>query len=320
MTPQYDEVFLTLCICTHNRAESLREMMSTIAAQESCGAPFEILVIDNHSSDQTRDVVKAFSTRSPVRYLYEERLGLSHARNRALDEFRGRYLIFTDDDVRLSGNWLKSFARAICEHPEADYFGGKVLPEWRSGKPAWLGERPLALLDGLLCWFDLGDETRSFRDSDGGPIGASFAVSRRLVTRIGAFNVDLGCVGRMRGRGEESDWIARARSAGATGVYVADAVCRHRVDEKSLTLKGLFDYGVHSGRAARVLLRSAERPRSTAFASFAVRGIWQLLRGRGDRFRQCVINMGVVWGGLLAEREAPAHARRAPSSEIHIGR
>jgi GT2 family glycosyltransferase len=299
---------ITLCICSFNRAESLRRTLESVAAQQECEGPVEILVIDNNSSDHTREVVAEFSDRVALRYVFEQDQGLSRARNRALKEFRGRYLLFTDDDVRLAPDWIKSFEAAIVAYPDADYFGGRILPDWVGEKPAWIAERPLHLIDGLLGWMDLGVETRPFGANESGPNGASFAFSRRLADRVGLFGADLGCVGRMRGRGEESDWIARARALGARGVYVGAAACWHRVDGASLTLRRLFSYGVHSGRAIQKIRGDEGDSAIYRFASFAVRGLWQLLRGRGDRFRQCVINMGIVFGAAAASRvsgEAP---------------
>ena len=303
------DIFISVCICSYNRAESLRCMLDSLAAQEGVERAIEILVVDNNSNDHTRQVIEAFSSRIAVRYVFECRQGLSHARNRALHEFRGRYLLFTDDDVRLAPDWLAAYERALLTYPQAEFFGGRVLPDWRDAKPDWISETPLPLIDGLLCWFDLGDETRLLSKSDATPIGASFGFSRALANRVGSFDIDLGCVGDTRGRGEESEWIARAIALGAQGLYVGSAVCLHRYDRKFLTLARLFDHGVHSGRAHRIISAKEDRPKLVRIASFGVKGLWQLLRGRRDRFSQCVINMGVVYGAWLESRD-----RRTPQA------
>lgn len=275
-------------------------MLKSLVDQESFDLDCETIVIDNNSTDHTRAIVEDISRRTPIRYVHEAEQGLSHARNRALKESRGHYLLFVDDDVELAQGWLAAYREAMLNHCEADFFGGKILPDWRGDRPAWVGEKPLPLIDGLLCWLDLGDETRRFVSTESGPFGASFGFTRLLADRVGCFDGSLGCVGRARGRGEESDWIARARAKGAIGVYVANAVCFHRVDDGSLSLSGLFVYGVHSGRAS-CFMKCGERDYDVFhFFSFAARGLWQLLRGRGDRFRQCVVNMGIVIGEKLA--------------------
>lgn len=275
-------------------------MLKSLVDQESLDLDCEVIVIDNNSTDHTRAIVEEISRHVPIRYVYEARQGLSHARNRALKEFLGNYLLFADDDVDLAQGWLAAYREAMFSHCEADFFGGRILPEWCGNRPTWVGEKPLPLIDGLLCWLDLGDETRRFLNTESGPFGASFGLTRRLADRVGYFNGSLGCVGRARGRGEESDWIARARAKGAIGVYVANAVCFHRVDAGSLSLSGLFVYGVHSGRASCIMKCGDRDYDLLHFFSFAARGLWQLLRGRGDRFRQCVVNMGIVFGLKLA--------------------
>lgn len=287
---------LSIAICTLNRAESLRAMLRSLEAQH-LPAIHEVLLIDNGSTDHTREVIDGFPS-LPIRYLVEERRGLAHARNLALATFSGDHLLFLDDDVRLAPDCVAHYAAAIASRPDADFFAGRILPDWPGAAPAWAQAGPLPLLDGVLVWIDLGLTSRALADDDPGPFGASFAVSRRLVDRVGAFDTSLGAKGARRGRGEETEWFARARRFGAQGVYVGDALCHHRVDMKRLGLLPLFEYGVESGAAYRRIVGTPLRGSVLRFASFALRGAVQFCRGRGDRFRQCVINMGIEYDAL----------------------
>ncbi|MCX7899739.1 MAG: glycosyltransferase family 2 protein [Methylocystis sp.] len=291
MTPR---PVLSICVCTYNRAEDLRALLASIEAQQK-NFTCELIVIDNNSTDETPSVVASFSGR--IRHVFEGRQGLSHARNRALQEFSGDYLLFIDDDVRLAPNFLANYHRAIESFPDYDYFGGRIVPDWPDEPPRWARGRPLSLIDGLLVWLDHGDVVRAFEEGEAGPFGASFALSRRLIDRVGSFSTQLGCVGATRGRGEETEWVKRARAMGARGVYVGDALCHHRVDPARLRLRALFDYGVASGASHQIICGERRGSRSRLCA-FALRGLAQLLRGRGDRFRQCVINMGIEFDAL----------------------
>jgi glycosyltransferase involved in cell wall biosynthesis len=87
--------------------------------------PLEVLIVDNNCTDDTNQIVETFHVRLPVRFVTERRQGLAHARNRAVTEFRGDVLLFTDDDVRLEPGWLAAYQDAIRRFPDADYFGGK---------------------------------------------------------------------------------------------------------------------------------------------------------------------------------------------------
>ena len=120
-------------------------------------------------------------------------------------------------------------------------------------KPRWIRDEPLPLIDGVLNWFDYGVETRPYRSSDQGPVGGSFGVRRRLLERLGRFRVDLGRIGAGLGRGEETEFLDRARQIDAKGIYVGQSLCWHMIDRRRLSLAMLFRYGIASGRALRSL-------------------------------------------------------------------
>ena len=217
---------ISICICTYNRSESLWRTLDSLAHQDDINSiAVEVLVVDNNCTDDTPKVIEAFREKLPIRRVTETRQGLAHARNRAIAEFKGDVLLFTDDDMYLTPGWLAAYHDAINIYPDADYFGGRILPDWGKFKPRWILDEPLPLIDGVLCWFDFGVETRPYRSSDQGPVGGSFAVRRRLFERLGSFRVDLGRVGTGLGRGEETEFINRAKQIGAKGIYVGQALC-----------------------------------------------------------------------------------------------
>ena len=288
---------ISVCICTYNRAKMLRRTLVSLAVQNYDNrAISEVLIIDNNCSDETVNVVEEFQERLPIRRVIESQQGLAHARNRAVAEFRGDVLLFTDDDVRFGTGWLAAYQDAIRRFPAADYFGGRILPDWEEAKPWWVGDEPLPLIDGVLVWFDHGSETRLIGSTEPPPFGASFAIRRQLFDRIGVFRVDLGTGGTGLGRGEETELLIRARKAGAHGVYVGEAVCFHAYDRARLTAAALYRYGIASGRSHNAI---ADRPHHGSYGTaawFVVRGMVQMLKGRGDRFRQCIINAGIEMG------------------------
>ena len=256
----------------------------------------EMLVVDNNCTDDTVKVVDAFQERLPIRRVTESRQGLAHARNRAVADFRGEVLLFTDDDVRIGAGWLTAYRAAIRRFPDADYFGGRILPEWGEAKPRWIGDDPLPLIDGVLVWFDHGAETRRFEMTEAPPFGASFAIRRRLFDKIGVFRSELGTGGTGLGRDEETEFLMRARNVGAQGVYVGEALCFHAYDPKRLGLAALYRHGIASGRSGNAIAERPHRGGYGAAALFVVRGIFQILKGRGDRFRQCIIRAGIEMG------------------------
>jgi glucosyl-dolichyl phosphate glucuronosyltransferase len=288
---------ITVCICTYNRSESLRRTLDSLARQNNTNLDtIEVLVVDNNCSDDTMDVVQTFRERLPIRRVTENRQGLAHARNRAVAEFRGGLLLFTDDDVRLGPGWLAAYQDAICRFPSADYFGGRILPDWGQAKPRWISGEPLSLIDGVLVWFDRGSETRPFLATDPPPFGANFAVRRSLFEKIGRFRVDLGTGGLGLGRGEETEFVLRARETGAHGLYVGEALCFHSYDPQRLRLRQLYYYGISSGKSHNAIFALPDRGSYWTAGLFLLRGLHQAAKGRGDRFRQCIINAGIQVG------------------------
>jgi glycosyltransferase involved in cell wall biosynthesis len=256
----------------------------------------EVVVVDNNCTDNTPKVVDVFRERLPIRRVSESRQGLAYARNRAVAEFRGDAIVFTDDDVRLGTGWLAAYEDAIRCFPGAGYFGGRILPDWGSKKPRWIGDEPLPLIDGLLVWFDHGTETRPFERTEPPPWGASFAIRRQLFDKIGVFRVDLGTGGTGLGRGEETEFLMRARGTGAQGVYVGEALCFHAYDRSRLTPTALYRYGIACGRSHNAIMARPNCGSYPAAAWFVLRGLYQAVRGHGDRFRQCIINAGIQVG------------------------
>ena len=165
----------------------------------------------------------------------------------------------------------------------------------------------LALLDGVLVWYDHGTETRPYSCGEEPPFGASFAVRRSLLEAMPGFRSDLGCRGSSRGRGEETEFLQRCIAAGVPGVYVGRALCWHKVDDRRLTLPALYRYGIESGRAHKAIAGSAASGSVVRVPLHIARGLAQLLKGRGDRFRQCVINAGI---------EVGMRGTKLPASEV----
>ena len=293
---------LSVCICTYNRAQSLARTLDTLAAQNGVDwATVEVIVIDNNCTDDTRDIVAAAAARLPVRRVIEQAQGLANARNRALAVSRGRWIIFTDDDVLLEQDWLRSYNEAFDEFPEANIAAGRIVPLWKQGRPGWFKGQQLDLMNGVLVWYDRGTDVRVMAPSDPEPFGANFAMRRALVERIGVFDPGLGMHGRKLGRGEDTEFFIRAKAAGAKGIYVGRALCYHPVEADRLSLPALYRYGVASGRAYRTIMNPLESGSRLKGAAFLARGMLQLLKGRGDRFRQCVIHAGIQAGLISHE-------------------
>jgi glycosyltransferase involved in cell wall biosynthesis len=285
----------TLALCTYNRAGLLADALASLAACSAPEAGWELLLVDNNSSDGTKAVAESFCGQLPLRYVFEPKQGLAIARNRALSECQGDTLLFTDDDLLFDPDWLIAYERAFATQPAADWFGGRIRPHWPEGPPKWLRDESMALIAGLMVRYDLGGEDRPYESVDPLPFGASFAIRRNVFERIGPFRADLGVRGDVPGRGEEADYLLRVLRAGMSGSYVGTSSAWHRQDPQRFQWSYLYRFGIQKGIAELRMnppdpIARGARGREIGYG---LKAVVQLLKGRGDRARQCVINMGI---------------------------
>src|SRR5687767_29625 len=209
---------VSVVLSTYNRADRLALALEALLSQTG-GVSYEIIVVDNNSSDHTAVVVAgmAAGSRSRVRYAFEPRQGLSHGRNTGIALARAPIVAFTDDDVRVASDWIGQLKHTFDAHPEIDYVGGQILPHWLAPPPAWLTQAhwaPLALQD-------YGDKPLvSGRERAVCLVGANLAFRRRVFDLVGLFTPALGRVKDGIGSTEDHDMQLRAWRAGMRGLYV----------------------------------------------------------------------------------------------------
>jgi glycosyltransferase involved in cell wall biosynthesis len=231
MSEQFD---ISVIISTYNRCDMLPAAIESVLAQDASGINYEVIIVDNNSTDKTREVVESFITRghANVRYVFEGQQGLSHARNAGIATARAPLVAFTDDDVRAASNWIVSIKRAFDEHPEVDFVGGKVLPQWLGEPPAWLTHKhwsPLAIVD-------YGDEP-FYVDTQKQYclVGANLAFRREVFEHVGLFEPDLQRVKDGVGSMEDYEFLLRVWATGRRGLYVPDIVMSAEVQTERMT-------------------------------------------------------------------------------------
>ena len=130
---------LTIALCTWNRSKVLEKALHAFTQLvRPAGLHWEVVVVDNNSTDDTGDVLAAFQGRLPLRPVCEPTPGASHARNRAVSEARGEAMLWTDDDAVVDPGWMTSYAQALAANPGVALFGGPIEPLFEVPPPAWL--------------------------------------------------------------------------------------------------------------------------------------------------------------------------------------
>jgi len=222
----------SVIVCTYNRATLLPRTLRSLQAQAlRPGIEWEVLVVDNNSSDDTRAVVEAFSRTFPnLRYSHEPQQGLAFARNHGIQAARGRVLLFTDDDVAPEADWMQRILDGMEVHA-CDACGGFIAPEWESPPPAWLTER----FHGILAIKAERTDTYEIKGGEPVPYGANMAFRREVFDHFGLFDVTRGRRGKILASGEDGELFGRMLAKGAKVMFFGDARVHHSVESFRLT-------------------------------------------------------------------------------------
>jgi glycosyltransferase involved in cell wall biosynthesis len=226
-------MIISVVIATYNRARDLRETLASLSRVVTPpDSELEFVIVDNNSSDSTREVVEQARESFPyeLRYEFESEQGRSAALNRAFACARGDVIVTTDDDVRVPDDWIVEIDRAFKRH-RCGYIGGRVLPLWGAPPPRWLAPTS-GRMWAVIALLDFGPEPAVFRSRV--PLGVNMALTREALERVGNFNARVGRkAGTLLGQ-EVREWGLRARAAGVDGVYVPEVVVHHIIPAERL--------------------------------------------------------------------------------------
>jgi GT2 family glycosyltransferase len=225
---------ISVVVCTYNRAALLPQALRSLFAQKVKDVSYEIVVIDNNSSDDTPATVESLQSESPVplRYFREPRQGNAYARNTGVEQAAAPIVAYIDDDCIAEENWVATIKSAFDSDPGLDFVGGRVLPVWESEPPSWLNNShwaPLALLD-------YGTEALNI---DGarprGLLTANIAVRKEVFEQLGGFLPSLQRVKGSIGSMEDHEFLQRICRGGKRGVYLPNLITWGPVDPERMT-------------------------------------------------------------------------------------
>lgn len=217
----------TVLICTFNRAADLRDALASTLAQETGGRfTYEVLVVDNNSTDDTHEVVERLveGGHSNLRYLFEGRQGRSNALRLGVSEARGHIYALADDDVIVGRDWLRTIVDTFGSRPDISFVGGKVLPLWEAPPPAWLTPRHWS----AIALSDYGEQELVVDGTHRICLLAA-AFRTHAVMAVGGYRDDLGVSKDRIGGTEDVDLFARLYRNGYTGLYLPSLIIHHKV-------------------------------------------------------------------------------------------
>jgi glycosyltransferase involved in cell wall biosynthesis len=301
MTPD-----VSVVVSTFNRCEVLRGAIESLITQDAGSIRYEVIIVDNNSTDQTRKLVESFREQGHdnLTYCFEPQQGISYARNTGISAARAALIAFMDDDVRAGADWIRSIKAAFDEFQDADCIGGKVLPLSKSEFPRWLTRehwKPLALLD-------LGEEPIHLDVLNGpGLVGANMAVRASVFAEVCGFNPKLQRVKDTIGSMEDHEFLVNITQSGKHVMYVPGMVVKAHMFAERFTKA--YHRRWHAGHGHfYALMRSEEFESSKAkfldVPGHLYRRAWanlcslivQRLKGRRDQSFRHEVELIFFWG------------------------
>ena len=204
-------MFLSVIIPTRNRAKYLSGALESLTRQTYPLDMFEVLVIDNGSTDNTREVCASFKNRVPqLRYFYEETPGLHVGRHLGMKMAKSEILVYADDDIEAFPTWLEGIADSF-QNEQVVLVGGKILPKWEKQPPDWIldmweKKRPEGKTLGYLSILDLGDITKMI--SANIVFGCNFSIRKYVLLNAGGFHPDSMPQNLIRYRGDGESHVS----------------------------------------------------------------------------------------------------------------
>ncbi len=277
---------ISVVIATYNREKYIGRALEGLRCQTLDFSEFEVLVIDNNCSDSTMQVVEMFAKaypEFPLRTMQEPKQGLSHGRNRGVNESRAPILTFLDDDAVAPPDFLSKAVGYLDARPELMAIGGKIIPEFVDGKPDWYTR----YYWGVTGQFDAGEAPGAMLEWGKFPCGSNMTFRREFFNQFGLFNPNLGRKGAILLAGEEKELFGRVKGEARRSVwYYPDLSVRHLVDNQKLNPHYLKKFCIGFALGERLEVAESSWPiRTKRYLEFSSKSLGTLILALGFLLR-----------------------------------
>lgn len=246
-----NSIVISVIICSYNRANYIVQALKSLSAQSLPKSTFEVIVVDNNSTDNTAEVCDEYikeNTGLNAYYLTETQQGSSFARNTGAKHAHGEILVFMDDDAVARVDFLEKISAFFEKHPEAGGLGGRIIPLYIPDEPKWMSH----FVSSLVGNFHYSNELTIFSE-DKYPLESNMAVKKSDFDTIGGFNENLpGVKGTLRIGGEGKDFFFRLKKMGKPIFYDPSVQVQHVVETSKLTREYMYRVASGIGRGERV--------------------------------------------------------------------
>lgn len=241
---------VSVVICTYNRDKFIGEALNCLSKQTLPAEQFEVIVVDNKSTDNTAAITKKFIAEHPelnMRYVPEPNKGLSFARNRGIEEAKAPIITYIDDDAEVIPGFLESIVNFMQADKKAAGIGGKVIPKYsESEEPKWMSR----YLDGMVGQIDYGPDTKRFDSSMKYPGGCNMTYTKEILQKAGGFN------NKLTFRADDKYIFFQVTRYTNNIYYLPEAALYHNIDKDRLTFGNFKKLFLKSGNEEKIRVRS----------------------------------------------------------------
>jgi glucosyl-dolichyl phosphate glucuronosyltransferase len=284
MEQSKDSCSISAVVCTYNRGSYIAKTIDSLLSQSLRRDLYEIIVVDNASTDDTASVVKNYESEG-VRYVYEPRQGLSYSRNTGFQQSRGDIVAYIDDDAMAHPDWLEKLLKAFSADAKIAAAGGKINPVWEIAKPDWITPN-LYTYFSCIDWSD-----KPYYLKEGKYLfGCNMAFKRNLLVDCGGFSTKLGRIGNNLLSNEEWEVFRYIDKRGLKKYYDPEICVEHMVLRSRINWKWLksrfywqgvshlyYDYFIEDFNKTQLLKKY-----SLEMAAFFYRELTRLIKGKCD--------------------------------------
>ena len=244
------EPVISVVICTYNRDKFIGEALNCLAKQTLPAELFEIIIVDNNSTDDTSGISKNFIAAHPelnIRYVPEANKGLSFARNRGIAEAKAPIITYIDDDAEATPGFLQSIVNFMQADKTIVGVGGKVIPKYSESKePEWMSK----YLSGFVGLMDYGLKHKRFDSSMKYPAGCNMTYTKDILKKAGGFNNQLTF------RSDDKYIFYQVTKFSGNIYYLPQALLYHNIDNDRLSFTNFKKLFLKSGNEEKIRVRS----------------------------------------------------------------
>ena len=241
-------MFISVVVCTYNRDKHIKRALDSLINQDFDTSAYEIIVVDNNSTDNTSEIIHQFKKDNPnhnITLAKETNQGLSFARNKGIELAKGQYVSFIDDDGIAQADYISKIKFYTDKYPEILAFGGKVLAKYETGiEPEWMSK----YIERIISIVDMGEYVKLFKNTY--PVGCNMIFKKEIFDKLGGFNTQL------RLRSDDKYIFLKIMNAGYKVLYLPKVVVQHFIDDFRTKKEYIVRVSKLNGKAENIRINS----------------------------------------------------------------